>query len=218
MQSPFCGFGGAEYGKPIPNMTPPEGNRVGPTLTLSTIHALLQLQPGYKSPSCCKPQPTPYAEKVSLGGCTSCGGGGGGSFGAGAGAGAGGTHMAAMPVGAGMNQLRLASGSGAFTGVSAKAGVMTSAQPGAPSVHVVAVGADWCGWSKKQAAAVADARNPRVRYTNELPSDCPKPNGYPSWFASNGSTYALLQAGYLDVSDPQLANKLLQDAERKLTS
>jgi len=222
-QQSYCGFGGAELGGPIALQLPPGGMRVGENMALSTIHTLLQQQPGYKAPpSCgrtCGQHGGQHAQhqqsgKVSL--CSSCGGRHSHTDSIDAHqpfpstvssqrqridvSGASGPQ-ALTPLNKPLNQPLNQSGSGAHS------------RPSPGVVSVVAYGQEWCGWSKKQRDAVAQARHPNISYVTKKPDGAPDVNAFPAIFAAQGPTYKLLKMGFADVTKPEVVNALLRDAK-----
>ena len=195
-------------------MLPPEGVQVGQDLLLSTIHTLVQMQPGHQPPPRCGgpcghgrgKSPNgggPNGEaggntqnKVSL--CASCGG----------------RHLdhnivaepiqevnrARMSLPSSTQFMRPIGGSGADRGRAED------------DVIVVAYGQDWCGWSKKMEAAVDQAQNPQIKYVTTKPAGAPATNGFPAIFAVRGSTCKLLKMGFVNVADANIAEDLIRNA------
>ena len=195
-------------------MLPPEGVQVGQDLLLSTIHTLVQMQPGHQPPPRCG-GPCGHGRGNSPNGGGPNGGAGGNTQNkVSLCASCGGRlldhdivvepikevyrHRINLP--SSTQFMRPIGGSGADRGHAED------------DVIVVAYGQDWCGWSKKMEAAVSQAHNPQIKYVTTKPAGAPDTNGFPAIFAMRGSTCKLLKMGFVNVADPHIAKALMSDA------
>ena len=243
--SSYCGFGGAEQGKPF-QMLPQSGVPVGQFITLSTLPTLRQMQPGFVGfPQCGCSASGPRVQgagyhagyqggahqggahhgaahqgggggKVSLGSCGTCGNATAGSSCGGAVEAARSPMAAAGGVAQKLSDMPHAAAPHAPAQGSGPSGPSAGSDAGSHGlVSVVAYGQPWCSWSNRFATGAKQINHARVHYTTQLPSNAPAATAFPTVYAVKNGTYKVLQQGYVDVTDPQKLKALLVAAEKK---
>jgi len=70
------------------------------------------------------------------------------------------------------------------------------------NIQIVAHGKSFCGWSRKQDAAIKDCGVDNISYTSEKPEGCPNAPAYPCFYGVDGNgSCAVIKVGYQSINE-----------------